>query len=266
MTRASQLAAVAVVVAALGGVAHAAPIAPPPGWIEDPQLAARGPGRDGATLTAYRAPVPGAVLYLTRVERAAAPAVRDAIATAELDELAAAMRRQGASASSTGGSQRAVARPAQLEADLAWRDAAAGLTDRSRIVVAASEHTVVAVTGQCVLAGQPAPALEAACTAALATLDPEIAATARVPLAISALPQPAEPTGARMMLGDGARDPLPPMPVAPPPRARAAEDRRPLYLGAGLVGLAALFYWNRRRRDRFADDADAPARGEDAPP
>jgi hypothetical protein len=53
-------------------------------------------------------------------------------------------------------------------------------------------------------------------------------------------------------MSDGSKMPLPPIVVAPPPRKQT--DRRPLYLGLGLVVIAALFFYNRRRRDRIAQE------------
>jgi hypothetical protein len=51
---------------------------------------------------------------------------------------------------------------------------------------------------------------------------------------------------------------MPPMTIAPDPRG---NDRRTAYVGAGVVVLAAMFWWNRRRRDRFErEDRGAPAR------
>jgi hypothetical protein len=61
-------------------------------------------------------------------------------------------------------------------------------------------------------------------------------------------------------MDDRERVRLPPMtvPVEPPPR-----DRRPFYVGLGLVVMATAFWWNRRQRDRFEredDRARRPAR------
>ena len=74
---------------------------------------------------------------------------------------------------------------------------------------------------------------------------------------------PARPDLPRLpsRLDDGARVPLPPMVVQ---QDRLAADRRPMYIGAGLIALALVFWWNRRRRDRFdredADPSDSPDR------
>jgi hypothetical protein len=51
---------------------------------------------------------------------------------------------------------------------------------------------------------------------------------------------------------------VPPMTITPDPRG---NDRRTAYVGAGVVVLAAMFWWNRRRRDRFErEDRGAPPR------
>ena len=47
---------------------------------------------------------------------------------------------------------------------------------------------------------------------------------------------------------DGSRTPFPPIVI--PPTAQPA-DRRPIYVGAGVILLALAFWWNRRQRDRF---------------
>jgi len=89
--------------------------------------------------------------------------------------------------------------------------------------------------------------------AAEPTADPPPAATMR----------PAPPDLPRLpsRLDDGTRVALPPMVVQ---HERPGADRRPMYIGAGLIALALVFWWNRRRRDRFdredADSSDSPDR------
>ncbi len=265
------------------GIALAKPITPPPGWTTAPELAKPpaatrfGGSTTKVTVAAYRAPVAGAVLYVERAEAAVPADRRDAVATAELDELRQAMRRQGPATTSDLDVQRFIPASKWLEAAVTWRDPSVGLVDQSVIVVAADATRLVAVTAKCVLAIDVAAAHQQACDAALATIDPEIPLAARVPLAIVNTPvAPAEPAtefltdapagagatapdmsgrmGGRPDLGpparldDASRVMFPPIPVATPSRE---VDRRPVYLGGGLVILAVLFYLNRRRREKF---------------
>ncbi len=280
------------------GIASAKPITPPPGWTAAPELAKPpaatrfGGSTTKVTVAAYRAPVAGAVLYVERAEAAVPADRRDAVATAELDELRQAMRRQGPATTSDLDVQRFSPASKWLEAAVTWRDPSVGLVDQSVIVVAADATQLVAVTAKCVLAIDVAPAHQQACDAALATIDPEIPLVARVPLAIVNTPvAPAEPVadfvtdapagsgasaprmGGRLDLGpparldDASRVMFPATPVATPNRE---VDRRPVYVGGGLVILAVLFYLNRRRREKFerepgprsSEPADAGERGE----
>jgi MYXO-CTERM domain-containing protein len=55
-------------------------------------------------------------------------------------------------------------------------------------------------------------------------------------------------------MGDGSRLPMPPI-VVRQDTSEPASDKRPLFVGAGVVGLAAAFWWNRRRRERYAAEA-----------
>ena len=56
-------------------------------------------------------------------------------------------------------------------------------------------------------------------------------------------------------LSDGSQIKLPPIVVQVEPQRRTG-DQRTAYVGAGLVVFALVFWWNRRRRDRF-DREDA---------
>ena len=82
----------------------------------------------------------------------------------------------------------------------------------------------------------------------------------------------APPSRPAPTMSDGSRVPMPPITV---PADKPATDRRAIYVGAGLVVLAALFWRNRRHRDRLdhtgaarrdddADDLHAAAKGDDA--
>jgi hypothetical protein len=52
-------------------------------------------------------------------------------------------------------------------------------------------------------------------------------------------------------MSDMPRGTLPPIEVTPP---APAPDRRPVFVGAGIVLLAGLFWWNQRRRARLAEE------------
>lgn len=284
---------------ALTGAARADAITPPTGWTADPERsntlttkALTMPRFGGVAslvrVVAFTPPEGQGALWVTRAEAGVAAEQRDAAATTELNELRETARRQ-AGATIEASAQRADVATKQLEATLTWRDDA--LVSISRTVIAATTESVVAVTGECLLSGS-APALAQACAAALATLDPEIPAAQRVALAIvevppsgdgpegpePAVPGPSRP-GVQPRLDAGPRG-MPPMTIS---AARPEPDRRPVYLGAGIVVMALAFWWNRRRRERFerddrdqrepravdddddGDDLHAAARGEAAP-
>lgn len=66
--------------------------------------------------------------------------------------------------------------------------------------------------------------------------------------AFAAAEAPSESSGSRYQtptLSEGRHIPLPPVviPVTP-----ARPDRRPVWVGAGIVVIAAILWWNRKRR------------------
>jgi hypothetical protein len=72
---------------------------------------------------------------------------------------------------------------------------------------------------------------------------------------MSAAPLPRLPA----TISDGGHLPMPTVVVPDEPRR---SDPRPVYVGAGLLALAAVFWWNRKRRDALAradERAGAPA-------
>lgn len=172
----------------------------------------------------WDAPRPGVVLYVTKVSaNIASPS--DA-ATAELPSLGS-----GAGEPET--------KDKQLDVQASVIDANAGHV--SRMVIASTADRIVAVKGEC-YEGADANAIDVSdCVHALATLDTGIAVKDRVDLTVSHVP--AVPTLSGPSLTD-THVSLPPMQVhqdAPGP------DRRPVYVGAGLIVIAAIFWWNRRR-------------------
>jgi hypothetical protein len=83
------------------------------------------------------------------------------------------------------------------------------------------------------------------------------------PLANSASPTSPEPPREPARFDDGSKIALPSMtiPLDRPSPSRPEADRRPMLLGAGVIVLALMFWWNRRRRDRFErEDRGASAR------
>ncbi len=287
--------AIAIVVA-FAGIASARPVTPPPGWKSDDarasslteQLAQS--GTSGATkstgrVEVYLAPQPGAALFVTDIVALPAPGTANAATRAYVDELHESVKRAQATSQTiqedTWG-QHIDPGKKQIEAELVFRDTSAGLITRDRLLIAADDTRLEAVTGECVAASDAPAALLDACKAALATLEVGIDASHRVMLDPASAPSPTAalaPTA-----------PLPPAPPAPSDNGHVSRlhddqghtpmapvvvhqeepmsDRRPMYLGAGLVVLAALFWWNRRRRaeleriDADADALQAAARGD----
>lgn len=261
----------------------AADVTPPTGWQSNPELAAALSQRADlfgglpatVTLDVYRAPIAGAVLYVTRAEAKVTADQRDAAASYELEELRRAFERAGSGAKAQAQSQRIDPATKLAEGTLAWRDDGAGVVTMRRVAIAADAGRIVAMTGECVLATDLAPAIAKACEQSLQTVVPDIALAQRVPLAIvggAAQPatiEPEAPAGtAAPSTGPSMQDasklpPLAPIQVTPPPAPQRESDRRPVILGLGLVVLAVIFYLNRRRRERFErEDARTAARTE----
>lgn len=143
-------------------------------------------------------------------------------------------------------------------ANLAWHDDDAGMVYRTRVVALNG----VAVVGACIArADAPAPLMNA-CEAALATVDPG-AGTVETP----ALPEPAvKPSKTSSTMSEpNPQIRLPPTPIEQDGGGGGGTtDRRPMYVGAGLIVLAVVFWWNRSRREKFeredagkTTDADA---------
>ncbi|MEJ7598812.1 MAG: hypothetical protein WKG01_12970 [Kofleriaceae bacterium] len=269
-------------------VVHAESVKPPGGWVVDApradalalQVAALphfGDTRALVTAKAFRAPDPHrAALYVTRLEGNIPVIARDVAATAELAEVRGSMRRAGAAPDVS--TQRVDPATKLIEGEVTWGDPGTGIVTTSRIVIAGDAQRLVAVLGECVMPGDAAPAIVTACKGALASLDPDLPVTARVEIAIvdvlagvdpaaiaaAAAHGSARSSDAPRLDASGPRTTLPPMTI---PQDRET-DRRPIYIGGGIVILAILFYWNRQRREKFeredaVTDAEVDADGDD---
>jgi hypothetical protein len=199
-------------------------------------------------------PDPGITLFVTRSTASELRGTRDTAIRAIVDELRA---RGPVTQASTDG---------QLELTASWHDAAVLTQRTTRLVIAADATQLVTVTGECIAREDAAVAQIEACKAALATLDVGIAKADRAVLALppASAPEPpptdthAGPTLEPARLGDGTHTPFAPIVVPPAPQP---ADRRPMYVGAGVVLLALVFWWNRRQRDRFErEDGPTPPR------
>lgn len=120
--------------------------------------------------------------------------------------------------------------------DTAWTEG--DVHGAGRLVLAASADRIVAVSGECYAgAGKPLTA----CTAALSTLDPGVAPQDRI-----AIPDASHVPPAPQLTTPGpsaTHVTMPPVHV----RQDAQTDYRPVYVGAGLIVIAAIFWWNRKR-------------------
>ncbi len=269
------------IVMLLGAVAHADGTKPlvkaPDGWKADAEqanaLAAKANGlthfggaRSVATADVFVSPEPGGALFVTAIAAKVAADARDASARVAIDELGDATKR--ASLAGSGivvDSWETKVDPAakEVRGTLQWRDTKAGTQTNARIVIVGDAENMVAVTGECVTAAGGPKTLVDACTAALATLDPGVEQGRRVEIALAAPgtapPEPVVPPAATVRgpstMTDATHTPLPPIQVSAP--EKPPTDRRPVYVGLGIVILAAVFWWNHNRRARFEKDEEA---------
>ncbi len=146
----------------------------------------------------------------------------------------------------------------QIEATVQWQDDASQTITHARLLIAGDAESLIAVTAECVMSPATPQATRDACDKALTTLDTGIAPDKRLALTLAPEGSEPPPTAPRMgaptmsapTMSDGSRTPMPPM-VIPAAEPKRTVDRRPVYVGAGLVLLAGLFWWNRRRREQL---------------
>jgi len=272
----------------------------PAGWRADPEQASALAQRFAAAghfgglpsvtaAEAYVADRPGVALFVTRATATLPDQTQGQVhaaraARAALDELRASSRRTsltGGSAQERAWNERVEASARQVTATLSWSDPASHAAEIARVVVASDGTRIVAVTGECLAGDAADPTRIAACQACLASLDPGVGAASRIAITPDAAgptpdatpdatpPAPREspsspsvPAGASRepaRLDDGSKFVMPPTTI---PLDRPDADRRPVFVGAGIIALAFMFWWNRRRRDRFEreDRGDVPAR------
>lgn len=260
------IAVVLAAVAAGAGVAAAGPaVTPPAGWTarESPELAKQ-TGELGhfaahayATIGAAEIKPPtdlGVTLFATKV--AMKVGNDPAAVRAEVDTFHGASQRAqltGSVVQEQGWQERATDQ--QVVAELAFHDTTNHITSTSRMLIIATADQLIEVTGECLARDDADPAALAACKAALATLDP--GSETRVAIALApagtAAPERDEPVHSGPTLSE-PRTSLPPMVIRPDTQPEV--DRRPVLIGAGIVLLAIVFWWNMKRRARLADDAD----------
>ncbi len=271
----------ALLLLALGGVAHAGSVKPPAGWTSHESAAASLAQQLGAvphfaglqsivSTEVYRPPTGGS-LYVTRVVANAKPVERDHAASVELGEIRASFRRAGDAARPESAGNRFDDATKQLEGYRRWTDASTKVTTSTRMVIAADAQQLVAVMGECVLGEDASVDVITTCRHALDSLDAGIALAARVPMTIdlkaldAAERPPAAPTAGSSsgpsLVESGERPSLPPMQIPQDPRE---PDRRPIFVGFGLIVLALVFYWNRKNREKLErqyekETADKPA-------
>ncbi len=254
----------------LGSSALAAPtpmIQPPAGWSVDPERASTlatkvsalrhfGGAKVIVATAVFVAPTPGVALFVTRISSEKLPGTTAEAARAALEDFRTSAPAPYAWQDSADSATRSYIARAE------WTDLAVHTQTVARLEIVATATNLVTVRGECLSADGGDGAPVNACTQALQSLNTGVPAAER--LAITMPPEPAlEPAATPRRdeparLTDGQQVHLTPMTIA---QSKPDRDRRPIYLGAGIVVLAAAFWWNRRQRERFdrEDSGEAPA-------
>jgi hypothetical protein len=153
-----------------------------------------------------------------------------------------------------------------VEARQRLRNAGLQVETARRAVLAASADRIVIAKGECISGdggggGGGGDAMKA-CEAALGTLETGVEAKERVAIDLDAAAKTStSASGSTSASASGSTStstststtgthvPLPPMPI---PQEEPRTDLRPVVVGAAVIALAFGFWWNRRRRDRYA--------------
>lgn len=254
----------------LGGIAHATPapmIKPPAGWSADPERASElatkvaalkpfGAAKVIVATEVYVPPSPGVALFVTRITSEKLPGTPLEAARHTLEEFRTTSGKLYAW--QDGPDAETSAYIARAE----WTDMAVHTQTVARLVIVTTADGLVTVRGECLSSDGGDGAPVNACTQALASLDTGVprevrlaqSSTAMAVTATTPAPEP-EPEPAPAMtrseparITDGQQVRLSPMTIA---QSKPEADRRPIYLGAGIVVLAVAFWWNRRQRERF---------------
>lgn len=255
------------IVMLLGGVAAAGTVVTPPaGWTaaDAPDLArsagelahfaAHAPATIGAAKLSPATDV-GVTLFATKVTLKISN--DPAAIRAEVDTFHGAAQRAQLSGSTVveqGWQEKTDDTAKQVEATLGFHDTTNKITSTSRLVIVATADQLIAVTGECLARDDADAVALTACKAALATLDPGVPDRQPVALAPSGTPAPVrdEPFHSGPVISEGPRQPLPPMVIQPDVQPNV--DRRPVFIGMGIVLLAGVFWWNMKRRARLEDE------------
>ena len=261
MKRALLLAVLGVLGVRAAAAAPTPILAAPVGWTTDPEQAAAilsHASKDQQLAVEVFVPhQPGVALIASRFS---APASAEA-ARGAIDDLYGAADRAKIISTNVSVLERADHYDADRKEIVATQSVKGDTTTISRLVIAMDTAHVTAALGECVIRDDAPAALVEACKAALVSLDPAIANRVAIALPASSAPvleapaAPHPPPRPASTMSDGSRVPMPPIVV---PAEAPAKDRRPVYVGGGLVVLAAVFWWNRRQRDKFEREPKPP--------
>lgn len=260
------LAAVMLLGLGIGSFAHATPapmIRPPAGWAADPERASTlstkvaalsqfGGAKVIVATEAYVPAAPGVALFVTRISAEKLPGSTANAARAALEDFRTSAPRPYAwqdFADTDSGSYVARAE---------WLDLSVHTQTVATLVIVGTASGLVTVRGECLSADGGDAAPVNACTQALHSLETGVPKAERLAITMppEPEPEPVRPHEEPARLTDGQEVHLTPMTIA---QTTPERDRRPIYLGAGIVVLAAAFWWNRRQRERFdREDSGEP--------